>query len=243
MDELGSKTRAGRTPSCAPSPHVAPRPSSLPPPPPGGDQDSSSPTPRWDEEQQERPLPSPGLAGSRARRGLQDLPADHLGLGEMHSRGPSWRGGSPVVPGEDRLGPSGPGRGAPHNPVSTPDPASWPLTAAKLLQPAQTLLKLELEWEAQNHRPLPTTSPGWAPLDVGWPMAEARSWDFGHSSVAPIPASIETPASAPAPPWAHTGVGRGQGTLLPLAGGGAGREDQANSTPPGRWGPRDKDAQ
>lgn len=54
-----------------------------------------------------------------------------------------------------------------------------------------------------------------------WPfrglMAEARSWDFGHSSVAPVPASMEdTVSSAPGPAgtdglgWAQAGLGAGR---------------------------------
>lgn len=72
---------------------------------------------------------------------------------------------------------------------------------------------------APNHR-APPPSPGWAPWPFRGLMAEARSWDFGHSSVAPVSASIEdTVSSAPGPAgtdglgWAQAGLGASRAGL------------------------------
>lgn len=89
-----------------------------------------------------------------------------------------------------------------------PTPPHPPLTAATLLQPAQTLLKVELEWGAQNHSFLPGAS-----LDAGWPTAKAHSWGFGHSSVTPIPANNRDARLSYSPTPGTDPLGGGQWTL------------------------------
>lgn len=83
--------------------------------------------------------------------------------------------------------------------ITPPHTPSNPPRAAEPLQPAQTLLKAELEWEGPNHTPLPSAPPAWAPPDKGQLLTEAPSRDFGHSSVAPVPASSQDTCLSPSP--------------------------------------------